>query len=68
MATLPPEHPLREVKALLFDVFGTVVDWQGSVVRQLSQIAQESISSSHLVGVDPSVVEKVKSREDDLSV
>ncbi|KAK4053496.1 hypothetical protein OIV83_001663 [Microbotryomycetes sp. JL201] len=29
--------PLSGVKALLYDVFGTVVDWQGSVHRQLEQ-------------------------------
>ncbi|SCV67469.1 BQ2448_5080 [Microbotryum intermedium] len=29
--------PLLGVEALLFDVFGTVVDWQGSVHRQLQQ-------------------------------
>ncbi|ORY73246.1 HAD-like domain-containing protein [Leucosporidium creatinivorum] len=32
--------PLAGVKALLFDVFGTVVDWQGSVHRQLVARAQ----------------------------
>lgn len=26
---------LRGVEALLFDVFGTVVDWQGSVAAEL---------------------------------
>ncbi|KAM0788539.1 hypothetical protein ACM66B_001667 [Microbotryomycetes sp. NB124-2] len=29
------DRPLDGVKALLYDVFGTVVDWQGSVHRQL---------------------------------
>lgn len=28
---------LSEVKAFVFDVFGTVVDWRGSVAKQLSQ-------------------------------
>jgi len=27
-------HPVPEVKALTFDVFGTVVDWRGSVIRE----------------------------------
>ena len=30
-------HPLIDVKAMLFDTFGTVVDWRGSVIRELSQ-------------------------------
>lgn len=29
------EHPLNGVEALLFDVFGTVVDWRGSVAKEL---------------------------------
>ena len=27
------------VRALTFDVFGTVVDWHGSVVREMADIA-----------------------------
>jgi len=26
---------LRDVRALVFDVFGTVVDWRSSVIREL---------------------------------
>ena len=26
--------PIDEVKALIFDVFGTVVDWRGSIARE----------------------------------
>lgn len=29
----PPQSVLPGVEALTFDVFGTVVDWHGSVVR-----------------------------------
>jgi 2-haloacid dehalogenase len=29
-----PSTPLGAVKALVFDVFGTVVDWRGSVIRE----------------------------------
>ncbi|MGO8981070.1 MAG: haloacid dehalogenase type II [Streptosporangiaceae bacterium] len=28
------------IKALIFDVFGTVVDWRGGVIRDVTQIAQ----------------------------
>jgi len=31
----PSRQPLQGVQALLFDVFGTVVDWHGSIVREL---------------------------------
>ena len=32
-------HPLaNEVKVLAFDVFGTVVDWHGSIVREMRQL------------------------------
>jgi 2-haloacid dehalogenase len=30
----------REIKALLFDVFGTVVDWRGGVIRDVTEIAK----------------------------
>lgn len=28
-------HPLADVDVFLFDVFGTVVDWQNSVAQEL---------------------------------
>lgn len=37
-----------EVRALLFDVFGTVVDWRGSVIREI-----EAVSSDLDLDVDP---------------
>ncbi|KAF8590550.1 haloacid dehalogenase [Ramaria rubella] len=33
-------HPLHGVRALLFDVFGTVVDWHGAIVAALAAQAQ----------------------------
>ncbi|KAJ7676559.1 HAD-like domain-containing protein [Mycena polygramma] len=32
---------LNDVKALLFDVFGTVVDWRGSVTRELEALGKK---------------------------
>ncbi len=29
-----PRLPLASIRALLFDVFGTVVDWRGSIIRE----------------------------------
>ncbi|EJD02361.1 haloacid dehalogenase [Fomitiporia mediterranea MF3/22] len=37
-------NPLKDVQALTFDVFGTVVDWHGSVVSELKQQAAKSAS------------------------
>jgi 2-haloacid dehalogenase len=31
---------LKQVKAMVFDVFGTVVDWRGSVAREISKLAR----------------------------
>ena len=31
---------IGQVKALVFDVFGTVVDWRGSVIRELQRVAR----------------------------
>ena len=38
----------NEVKALIFDVFGTVVDWRGSVIRE----GEELGARKGLEGVD----------------
>ncbi len=35
-----------EIRALTFDVFGTVVDWRSSVVAELRSLAQDKISSA----------------------
>ncbi len=32
--------PVSEVKALIFDVFGTVVDWRGSIIEQAAAFGQ----------------------------
>jgi 2-haloacid dehalogenase len=29
------KRSLQQVKALTFDVFGTVVDWRGSIIREM---------------------------------
>jgi 2-haloacid dehalogenase len=34
----------ESVKALVFDVFGTVVDWRGSIIRELESFGREAIS------------------------
>jgi len=41
-----PSSNLTEIKALFFDVFGTVVDWRSTVTRSLHQSAQAALSSS----------------------
>ncbi len=35
-----PDSPLASVKALVFDTFGTVVDWRTSVTREVETLAQ----------------------------
>ena len=37
------DNPLSGVEAYVFDVFGTVVDWYGSVTRALEAFAPESL-------------------------
>ena len=32
---VPADHPFAEVQVLAFDIFGTVVDWHGSIVREM---------------------------------
>ena len=31
---------LTEIKALAFDVFGTVVDWRGSIIRETQELGR----------------------------
>jgi hypothetical protein len=44
----PQMSDLTEVQALLFDVFGTVVDWRGSVTQEL-----EALGKKHSIGLYP---------------
>lgn len=39
--------PLPGVKALLFDVFGTTVDWRSTVTRYLHQRCQQTLSNAN---------------------
>src|SRR5947209_7331627 len=38
--TAPWEHA-NEVEVLAFDIFGTVVDWHGSIAREIARVAPE---------------------------
>ena len=35
-----PDRRVASVKALVFDVFGTVVDWRTSVAREVEEVAK----------------------------
>ena len=37
---MSPVDSLAEVKALTFDVFGTVVDWRGSIIRETQELGR----------------------------
>jgi len=41
MPVIHLDRPRAEVKALVFDVFGTVVDWRTSVAREVEEVARE---------------------------
>lgn len=32
------KHPISQIKVLAFDIFGTVVDWHGSIVREVEAL------------------------------
>ncbi|KAI0164410.1 haloacid dehalogenase [Hypoxylon sp. FL1284] len=42
----PVPEALRHIKALTFDVFGTVVDWRSSVEEELRRRAREKLAST----------------------
>lgn len=54
--------PLAQVKALAFDVFGTVVDWRTSVVDELSLRAHRKLLASSDPGHEHSLPPDVASR------
>ena len=39
--TMRMTEALRQVRALTFDVFGTVVDWRASIAREGSKLGKE---------------------------
>lgn len=38
MSAAKPRRDVRDVEVLAFDIFGTVVDWHGSIVRELAAL------------------------------
>ena len=38
-----PDAASSDIKALTFDVFGTVVDWHGSVAREVRALARRKV-------------------------
>ena len=38
MSAAKPRQDVRDVEVLAFDIFGTVVDWHGSIVRDLATL------------------------------
>lgn len=39
-AGIHPDSSLSSVRALVFDTFGTVVDWRASVTQEVAQLAK----------------------------
>ena len=44
---MPMQAPSAPVEALLFDVFGTVVDWRGSIIAELEAFGAEREFTAH---------------------
>jgi 2-haloacid dehalogenase len=55
---------MEKVKALLFDVFGTVVDWRSSIEAALKKAAHDKITSSTFAEVPQPVRDRVKQLSD----
>lgn len=54
-AVTAPTFPLEDVHALLFDVFGTVVDWRSTVVAELIRRGQDKRDSPVFDSLAPSL-------------
>lgn len=54
-------QPLQAtVKALTFDVFGTVVDWRSSVEAELNKVVKKKTTSPEFQSLSPETSERVK--------
>ncbi|KAI1381006.1 haloacid dehalogenase [Hypoxylon crocopeplum] len=56
---------LRDVKALTFDVFGTVVDWRSTVQEELIKQAREKKASPTLASLPESSRQRLEAMTDD---
>jgi len=56
--------PLADVKGLTFDVFGTVVDWRGSITEELALRAHRKLSSPD-AGLDDATRERARALSSD---
>jgi len=55
---MPTPMPMDDVRALTFDVFGTVVDWRTSVIRECEELAARKGIGVMALGINaPSVLE-----------
>ena len=53
---------MRRVKALVFDVFGTVVDWRSGVAREVARLLGPTVGSPDIepgAFAEPTVVRTV---------
>ncbi|KAF7760302.1 hypothetical protein Agabi119p4_10978 [Agaricus bisporus var. burnettii] len=41
MSQVPAGNALKDVEVFIFDVFGTVVDWRSSVVKEIQEVGQK---------------------------
>ncbi|KAI0536100.1 haloacid dehalogenase [Xylaria digitata] len=56
---------LKGVKALIFDVFGTVVDWRSTVHNELTKRARDKIASRTFEGLPESLQSRLKGISDE---
>ena len=56
---LPADHPFAQVQVLAFDIFGTVVDWHGSIAREVRalypQVDADAFALAWRAGYQPAM-------------
>ena len=52
LSSAQPASQFASVKALVFDTFGTVVDWRTSVAREIETLAKRSDSDPERPGIE----------------
>ncbi|WP_110959564.1 haloacid dehalogenase type II [Acidovorax sp. ST3] len=64
---LPADHPFAQVQVLAFDIFGTVVDWHGSIAREVRalypQVDADAFALAWRAGYQPAMARVMRGEQ-----
>lgn len=66
-ASLPADHPFAQVQVLAFDIFGSVVDWHGSIAREVGalypQVDANALALAWRAGYQPAMARVMRAEQ-----